>query len=139
MALPLIEDSMGNLVASFAAQTETGDISLPILVNELRRKKEEFCQKLAEIREDNPASGLFRCTKDARDLYNKRNEINIYMSSSWCKFPLYEANFGWGKPSWVVPVPLHLVKNLIILMDTKDGEGIEAWVILSEEEMAYVL
>ena len=57
----------------------------------------------------------------------------MFFFSSWCRFPLYEADFGWGKPIWVSnrPKPVEIVN----LMDTKDGDGIEAWVSLDERDM----
>ncbi|XP_065860873.1 stemmadenine O-acetyltransferase-like [Euphorbia lathyris] len=54
--------------------------------------------------------------------------------SSWCRFPFYEIDFGWEKPIWVATT-LKLNQGAI-LIDTKDGEGIEAWVTLSKEDMA---
>ncbi|OVA20487.1 Transferase [Macleaya cordata] len=45
--------------------------------------------------------------------------------SSWCRFPLYEADFGWGKPTWASTAPLPM-ENVVVLMDTKSGDGIEA-------------
>ncbi|XP_027337112.1 vinorine synthase-like [Abrus precatorius] len=54
--------------------------------------------------------------------------------SSWIKFEFYEADFGWGKPTYVrtIGVP---IKNVVILMATKDGDGIEAWVTLTTRDM----
>ncbi|KAL1553950.1 shikimate O-hydroxycinnamoyltransferase [Salvia divinorum] len=54
--------------------------------------------------------------------------------SSWCRFPVYEVDFGWGKPVWVCTTTLPF-KNLVILMSTPCGEGIEAWVNIVEEDM----
>ncbi|XP_026451827.1 vinorine synthase-like [Papaver somniferum] len=56
------------------------------------------------------------------------------MFSSWCRFPIYEANFGWGKPSWASISKL-LYKNCVMFIDTPSGDGIEAWVSLKEEDM----
>nr|CAD1820014.1 unnamed protein product [Ananas comosus var. bracteatus] len=55
------------------------------------------------------------------------------------RLPVYEVDFGWGKPAWVginrnvsrdgavlLPAPFHAM----------DGRGVEAWVSLSEDEMA---
>ncbi|GLT71025.1 hypothetical protein SLA2020_430700 [Shorea laevis] len=53
--------------------------------------------------------------------------------SSWCRFPFYETDFGWGKPVWVATA-LRMDK-LAILLDASDGQGIEAWIGLTEEEM----
>ncbi|KAK6127730.1 hypothetical protein DH2020_038536 [Rehmannia glutinosa] len=54
--------------------------------------------------------------------------------SSWCRFPVYEVDFGWGKPDWVCTTTLPY-KNVVILMSTPSGEGIEAWVNMLEDEM----
>ncbi|KAI3932722.1 hypothetical protein MKW92_027988 [Papaver armeniacum] len=56
------------------------------------------------------------------------------MFTSWCRFPIYEADFGWGKPSWASLSKL-LYKNCVMFMDTSSGDGIEAWVCLKEEDM----
>ncbi|XP_048436065.1 uncharacterized protein LOC103930899 isoform X2 [Pyrus x bretschneideri] len=50
------------------------------------------------------------------------------------RFPFYEPNFGWGKPPWVTLGTEF--KNLIVLMDTRDGDGIEVSLNLKEEDLA---
>ncbi|KAL3812776.1 hypothetical protein ACJIZ3_014044 [Penstemon smallii] len=58
--------------------------------------------------------------------------------SSWCRLPLYDvADYGWGKPVWVSPVAIP-VKNMIVLLDTKTGNGIEAWVNMLKEDIALI-
>ncbi|XP_038699531.1 stemmadenine O-acetyltransferase-like [Tripterygium wilfordii] len=58
--------------------------------------------------------------------------------NSWCNMGFYEADFGWGKPLWI-PFFLGLSEPpnafFIYLMDTRHGNGIEAWVVLDEEIM----
>ncbi|MED6223919.1 hypothetical protein PIB30_078834, partial [Stylosanthes scabra] len=49
-----------------------------------------------------------------------------YGFSSWVRFGFYEVDFGWGKPSWVCTIGVP-IENAIILMATRDGDGIEAW------------
>lgn len=61
------------------------------------------------------------------------NEVDYRMFTSWCRFPFYEADFGWGKPCWVSSISMSL--EITILIDTKDGDGIEAWVSLDEQDM----
>ncbi|GMI99768.1 hypothetical protein like AT1G24430 [Hibiscus trionum] len=51
------------------------------------------------------------------------------------EFPLYEADFGWGKPVWAASGDRE-IKNTAVFLDTITGDGIEAWVTLNEEEMA---
>ncbi|KAG9452484.1 hypothetical protein H6P81_005388 [Aristolochia fimbriata] len=61
-------------------------------------------------------------------------DVDFFAFSSWSRFPFYEIDFGWGKPAWVSTAPL--VKNAVVLLDRKWGDGLEAWVNLEEEYMA---
>ncbi|PKI31919.1 hypothetical protein CRG98_047690 [Punica granatum] len=51
---------------------------------------------------------------------------------------LYDIDFGWGRPVWVSNIGLckPMFLNLIFLVDTRSGDGIEAWVPTDEQEMA---
>ncbi|KAH9724863.1 F21J9.9 [Citrus sinensis] len=62
-------------------------------------------------------------------------ELGYCIISSLCKFPVYEADFGLGKPISVA-WGCFPYKNVIHFMDTKSGDGIEVWVHLEEEVMA---
>ncbi|KAL3751844.1 hypothetical protein ACJRO7_012645 [Eucalyptus globulus] len=64
-----------------------------------------------------------------------QGEVVSFSFTSMCRFPIYEADFGWGKPAWVGSASLTF-KNLIVFVDTKSGDGIEAWVHLKEDDMA---
>ena len=48
---------------------------------------------------------------------------------------MYEVDYGWGKPVWVCTTSRPF-KNVVILMSTRDGDGIEAWVNMTEDSMA---
>ncbi|KAL8097450.1 pelargonidin 3-O-(6-caffeoylglucoside) 5-O-(6-O-malonylglucoside) 4'''-malonyltransferase-like [Apium graveolens] len=61
-------------------------------------------------------------------------EVNWFIHTSWSRFPYYDADFGWGTPIWASAAALPL-KNVSILMDTKDLTGIEAWVYLEETDV----
>ncbi|KAM0012345.1 putative vinorine synthase [Helianthus debilis subsp. tardiflorus] len=61
----------------------------------------------------------------------EHNKFCIF--TSWCRFPMYEADFGWGKPYWVNTAGSSV--EMVTLMDDKDGDGIEAWVSLNQKEM----
>ncbi|XP_030458824.1 stemmadenine O-acetyltransferase-like [Syzygium oleosum] len=61
-------------------------------------------------------------------------EIELYRFSSWARFPFYEVDFGWGRPSWVCTTSVPM-KNVVILMGTRCGDGIEAWITLAEHDM----
>ncbi|KAK6148130.1 hypothetical protein DH2020_019042 [Rehmannia glutinosa] len=64
----------------------------------------------------------------------KGDDVEICNFSSWCRFPMYEVDFGWGKPVWVCTTTLPF-KNLVILMSTPCGGGIEAWVNVPHDEL----
>lgn len=64
----------------------------------------------------------------------KKDGVEFCNFSSWCRFPVYEVDFGWGKPVWVCTTTMPF-KNLVILMGSPCGEGIEAWVSVVEEDM----
>ncbi|XP_059442996.1 stemmadenine O-acetyltransferase-like [Corylus avellana] len=57
----------------------------------------------------------------------------LYKFTSWCRFPLYEVDFGWGEPTWAC-CPSMPFKNLVVLTSTRDGHGIEATVNILEED-----
>ncbi|GFP88340.1 vinorine synthase [Phtheirospermum japonicum] len=63
-----------------------------------------------------------------------KGELVPFNFTSLCRFPLYEADFGWGKPVWVGSAGL-TYKNLVTFVDTASGDGIEAWVNLRKEDM----
>ncbi|GJU10676.1 chloramphenicol acetyltransferase-like domain-containing protein [Tanacetum coccineum] len=58
---------------------------------------------------------------------------NFCLYTSWCSFPIYDVDFGWGKPYWASGIGSTI--EMVTLMDGKDGDGIEAWVSLKEKDM----
>ncbi|XWS69156.1 hypothetical protein CRYUN_Cryun04dG0155500 [Craigia yunnanensis] len=64
----------------------------------------------------------------------KLGKMLSFNFTSLCRFPLYEADFGWGKPIWAGSADRGY-KNVVTFMDTVAGNGIEAWVCLKEEDM----
>ncbi|XP_022776236.1 vinorine synthase-like [Durio zibethinus] len=63
-----------------------------------------------------------------------KGEVVSFSFTSLCRFPVYVADFGWGKPVWLGSARLPF-KNLCSFFDTKYGDGIEAWINLKEEDM----
>lgn len=130
---PLPNNSVGNNVGYLSAQTSDKEIELHELACILRKAKEEFSknglQNLLETK------SIFNIPESIKDKL-ERNEIDFFTFSSVLRFPFYEAaEFGWGKPLHVT-FPNYVFPNLFLLIDTKDGEGIEALVTLKKEDMA---
>ncbi|KAH6778315.1 hypothetical protein C2S52_006156 [Perilla frutescens var. hirtella] len=65
-----------------------------------------------------------------------RHDYKVIYVTDWSKFGDYELDFGFGKAVWVslADVPL---QDLFILMNTKENDGIEAWVYLDESDMPF--
>lgn len=72
--------------------------------------------------------------KERAKLVNKGEVVSVSFTSL-CRFPSYEADFGWGKPVWVGSASL-TYKNLVVFLDTQSGDGIEAWINMKLEDMA---
>ncbi|KAL3620095.1 hypothetical protein CASFOL_035007 [Castilleja foliolosa] len=53
----------------------------------------------------------------------KKGVMEMFMFTSWCGFPVYEANIGWGKPIWFCPA--NILNNCAVLVDSRCGEKIE--------------
>jgi shikimate O-hydroxycinnamoyltransferase len=85
--------------------------------------------------EEKDLSFIFECLKEDTSLVTKINDDHSWiLYSSWCRFSMYEVDFGWGKPIWVTTSTCP-VRNAIVLMDTRDGDGIEAIVNMNKNDM----
>ncbi|CAL8150447.1 unnamed protein product [Prunus armeniaca] len=112
------ENLLGNLVGYSVAKTEEREVEHDVksLVSKLRKGLEEL--KLSKL--------------------VGKVDIDTYCSTSWCRFPFYEADFGWGKPSWMSNPSTVEIKNMISLVDVSDGIGIEVRLTLKDEDMAII-
>ena len=81
---------------------------------------------------ENGFSVMSDCLKQIGELVPKN--VEVYRSISWANFKLYEPDFGWGRPMWI-SIDALLFKNFIIFIETRVGSGIEAWVIMDEQDM----
>ncbi|XP_009361770.2 stemmadenine O-acetyltransferase-like [Pyrus x bretschneideri] len=136
MVTPPFPDNMaGNfsLSAITKAEESTSNVlDLKDLVVKIRAGIEEMKEAATKVFDPNEAMQVLT---EYLTIPLKDQEIETYYCSSWCRFPFYETDFGWGKPSWVSG-PSLVVKNMFHLVDKRDCKGIEAWLTLSEEKMA---
>ncbi|KAL2230534.1 UNVERIFIED_CONTAM: Vinorine synthase [Sesamum indicum] len=63
-----------------------------------------------------------------------KGELESCVFSSWCGFPVYKVDYGWGNPVWFCSSCWPL-KNFTVLMNSRYGDGIEAWVSTSKENI----
>ncbi|KAM0024458.1 putative vinorine synthase [Helianthus debilis subsp. tardiflorus] len=135
---PLPPTSFGNFVGSFLADksfNDENDIELRGLAGQLRQGFKDFCDVYMKQVQD-PKDGIFGILNYSKMIGEKlqRNGTEVFTFSSWCGFPLYEIDFGWGNPRWI-SVTNTPFRNGIMMMDTKEGNGIEVWVTLEEDVM----
>jgi len=137
---PIPENSCGNLVSWAVAQFKPGDeseVKLHELVSRINSGIENAFSNYSKATSDDD---LFFLVMDGFRKVSKaliENEVDVYMFGCWCRFPMYEADFGWGKPTLVCGGNSQVPRECIRLLDTKDGYGIEA--IVSLEVMHSVL
>ncbi|KAI7986587.1 Stemmadenine O-acetyltransferase [Camellia lanceoleosa] len=131
-ALP--EHCFGNLFL-MANAVSNGETDLATLVTKLRVAIEKIdCDYVKERQGEDGFEVVMNALKKIGELVSKE-KVQVLRFSSWCGFPIYEADFGWGKPSWVSIATMD-TKNSIIIMDSKYPGGVEAWVTLHEQDVA---
>ncbi|KAF3457055.1 hypothetical protein FNV43_RR01712 [Rhamnella rubrinervis] len=135
-ANPLPENFVGNLMAGVSTMLNNNESTdLQVLVAKLRASLEDFKKYFAK---ELDVEEVKQAVEDICRIMKKDDEFEIFGCSSWCRFPFYDINFGWGKPAWATNSSLLVFKNSIVMMDTPDGGGIEVCLNLEEEAMALV-
>ncbi|XP_038886246.1 stemmadenine O-acetyltransferase-like [Benincasa hispida] len=132
---PLPQNAFGNYYRNAmtlpSAQT-LADPNCCALVNEVRLQIAKInAEFLRQFQEENAQVEIIKATS-ARFA---KGEIVSCAFTSLCRFPLYDADFGWGSPLWAASPALPF-KNLVVFMDTKSGDGaVDAIVHLKESHM----
>ncbi|XP_050206876.1 stemmadenine O-acetyltransferase-like [Mercurialis annua] len=136
LAPPLPENSAGNCVGYIAPKMIDEDhcaLELKQLIYKIRKEMEGFSKNYAKkLQGEGASQEICGSYKEFGELA-MRNEVEFYICTSWCRFRLYDTDFGWGKPAWV-STTTGMMSNVIVFMDTRDGDGIEAQLNLREEE-----
>ncbi|KAI8014020.1 Stemmadenine O-acetyltransferase [Camellia lanceoleosa] len=136
---PFPESCMGNFlwlaVAECKDETET---ELDRLVGHV---KEAIAKVDAElVKELQGEEGFVNYCETVKGMSKTLGkEADCLAITSLVNFGLYEVDFGWGKPMWISPVGLGesrpVFLDIVILVETKSGDGIEAWAFLEEQVM----
>ncbi|KAL9242750.1 hypothetical protein vseg_016719 [Gypsophila vaccaria] len=130
---PLPRETMGNLlVGAHVHVDQCGE--LPNFVKKIHHEVLKFDQKIQNLKGPNGLE-YFLKYRDG----GPHGQGTTYNLASWCKLGLDQVNFGFGKPSKVIPYGMvnPLLRNTIMLVDYRDdkGDGIEVWLFLEESEM----
>nr|QYZ87525.1 acetyltransferase [Astragalus membranaceus] len=136
------KSSMGNFVWQTTALMEVID-QFPEIVVKFRELvtnvDSEFVKSLEGEEGFVRSSQVFtQMVEKASSVAALKSGVNYIHFTSWCNLGLYDVDFGWGKPTWVcgiTDVGDNFFFNLVLLMDTPSGNGIEAWIFLKEGDM----
>ncbi|KAK2991043.1 hypothetical protein RJ640_019364 [Escallonia rubra] len=138
---PMPRHSIGNNFWGAIAQCKPNtEVVLHSLVERLKDELSRINSDLVEqMKGEKGFLKVSEGLKERGEVYSNP-EADYFAVSSVCNASFYEADFGWGKPIWSCigngSANTPVFANLTILMDTKSGDGVEAWVTLSEEDMS---
>ncbi|KAJ8562559.1 hypothetical protein K7X08_031011 [Anisodus acutangulus] len=110
-------------------------MDLQRVVGKLQKAKEELRQiyKHAKIVEHLPIT--IELLGDANDLLVEEC-YDLYRFSSVTKFPLYDIDFGQGKPEKKSLSSKGPVKNYFLLVDARNRDGVEVISYMNERDMS---
>ncbi|QDP16939.1 hypothetical protein Tsubulata_042462 [Turnera subulata] len=136
---PLPENSAGNCACSVlvrVGEDAAEQVDLRDLVGRIRKGNREYDEThTKKLQGDGASLALCGFAKEYGELAVS-GDMDFYNCTSWCRFELYDAaDFGWGKPTWLSVAAGSTIKNVAMLLDARDGAGIEAWLSLSQEDM----
>lgn len=124
---PLPAYACGNIFEPLAVLvSDEREIDVSYIASGLRKTKEEAKRRC--LASSNGGGG-----SSPRNGSAPTHEINMLLFTSGCRMPFYEPNIGWGKPIWACYGVLRFYG--FYLMDSQEGDGIEAWIKLNEHEM----
>ncbi|XP_062112601.1 deacetylvindoline O-acetyltransferase-like [Humulus lupulus] len=102
-----------------------------LIGEEIRKTDKKFVEDLQGVEKSDE---YFESLKRGSETF-ARGEGTALAFSSLCRFPLYDADFGYGKPIWVSSAD-RCFGNIFGFLDNKKGDEIEAYACFSPEEMA---
>ncbi|XP_038687387.1 stemmadenine O-acetyltransferase-like isoform X2 [Tripterygium wilfordii] len=137
------ETSVGNIVLIAAIKANSEETDERSFVSRMREILSPMNANFVEsLQGEQGLKSLCEYLRSLGESYSKgiSNGDEIIVFNSWCNSGTYSIDFGWGKPLWfpACVLALGISGSVIQLVDTRSGNGIEAWVSLDEEIMAMV-
>ncbi|KAF5775204.1 putative deacetylvindoline O-acetyltransferase [Helianthus annuus] len=129
----LPQTTVGNFVSMMMVPAKhESETSLSMLVDGIKKQKLQL-------------KGVQSVQQTAANIKRVRSKLGnelledlarVYGSSSLCGIPFNKVDFGWGKPMVDAAVAVRSLDITgFLLIDTTDGDGIEAHVLLEKEDM----
>ncbi|TMW85620.1 hypothetical protein EJD97_022799 [Solanum chilense] len=134
--LNLPQNIVGNILTSFSTSIYNEEnMKLSIIVSKMRKGKEQ-AYKRDNVKQNVLVDKIFESTLAKEEMYHSSSSsstCDTYLCSSFVKFPFHEIDFGWGKPIKVSVANGPFGK--VIYLIGNQGGGIDAFVMLSEQDM----
>ncbi|KZV28367.1 Anthranilate N-benzoyltransferase protein [Dorcoceras hygrometricum] len=131
-------DCLGNLFAMAAAAcTNQHETELGHLVRKIRSSVSMIDgDYVARMLGD---QGFLGYLKNLENTWSEvPNDADLLFIVSWCNLGIFKADFGWGNPIWIDRCLTSgdlVYMNGVWLVETGNGDGIEAWVTLGDKYM----
>nr|BDW80083.1 BAHD acyltransferase [Arnebia euchroma] len=132
---PLPSYFVGNLASYFGVPfPEDKDLNYTRLASDLRGAKVAFYEKFKGVTANEFREEILKSVEFMKMISAGESNLEQYICTSMCRFPFYDMDFGWGKPERAnfAAAPF---KNFILLMDDRNGDGVEAFVPLEDKIM----
>ncbi|GMH31092.1 hypothetical protein Nepgr_032935 [Nepenthes gracilis] len=130
---PLPENSIGNFFLHDFIIVSDEEMNLTGILEKLDACTAEIDVKYSKKDSANEwSTAMYKAfVKAFKMMVMDRREVLLF--TSCCRLPLYDVDFGWGKPIWVGTTRIP-GKNFVILLNTRRADEIEAWVSFRDEE-----
>ncbi|KAL9998200.1 putative deacetylvindoline O-acetyltransferase [Helianthus debilis subsp. tardiflorus] len=130
----LPQTTMGNIGSLMIVPTRhESETSLSMLVGEIKKLKLQLegVQSVQQATENIKLAQSKLVNDEELETLAKRS----YTCSSLCGYPFNKVDFGWGKPMATAIALRSAGQSSFVLMDTADGDGIQAHVSLESQDM----
>ncbi|XP_057778389.1 pelargonidin 3-O-(6-caffeoylglucoside) 5-O-(6-O-malonylglucoside) 4'''-malonyltransferase-like [Salvia miltiorrhiza] len=130
-----------------------GNFWIPTVTRRIEAEEEIGVDQLVRLLGDSIRGAIARHAEilspdwDGRDIYTNSiesygrlfcdPEINGISITDWSRFGFHEADFGWGKPVSTGNGFWPPINNFVVLTSDREGDGIEAWFYLNQNEVHY--
>ncbi|MFS7985263.1 putative salutaridinol 7-O-acetyltransferase [Helianthus anomalus] len=129
----LPQTTAGNFITDILVMTRhESETLLSVIVSNIKKQKMEL-ERVQSPQQARQHIDSILSRLENEDLENLGNRF--FWCSSLCGFGYNKVDFGWGNPA-VVSITYGSNKHTgSVLMDTPNGDGIEAWVTLEAQDM----
>ncbi|KAJ8759558.1 hypothetical protein K2173_007183 [Erythroxylum novogranatense] len=131
---PLSKQHFGNIMVEPLVATAETKANDGCCYGIIRQMRETISSVDAEYVKKLKGEGYLDIMKKRAEKFKEENVTSIIFTSC-CRFPLYDIDFGWGKPTWV-GLGGWAFGNFITIFDSKVEGDIELCVRLKDEVMA---